>query len=144
MMRNDSNFQTPLIHKNDGLKKRKKIYIHDVRIYILIIAAFWWLLLATINSLELSLLQVEWSIHAAFAIYVYIPFCFLICIIPIRRSPYFLSILITNNTLAINCSNATEPMIAMLVSSILSIGKNKWIPTKGVSIASDETLVNHA
>jgi oligosaccharide repeat unit polymerase len=86
-MTNIFNSLTSLIHKNAGAKKRKKIHIHDVRIYILILATLWWLLLASINSLELSLLQVEWSFDATFAIYIYIPVCFLICIIPILTFP---------------------------------------------------------
>ena len=87
MITKNSKALTPLILKNDWVKKRKKINIHDVRIYILIVATFWWLLLASINSLELSLLQVEWSFEATFAIYIYIPACFVICIIPILAFP---------------------------------------------------------
>ena len=87
MITKNSKALTPLILKNDWVKKRKKINIHDVRIYILIVATFWWLLLASINSLELSLLQVKWSFEATFAIYIYIPACFVICIIPILAFP---------------------------------------------------------
>jgi oligosaccharide repeat unit polymerase len=59
----------------------------DARVYILLTATIWWLILASLNAFELSLLQLVWSGDAVFAIYVYFPICFLSSILVIKFFP---------------------------------------------------------
>ncbi len=69
------------IYKNS---RKKNI---DLRIFLVFASTIWWLFLGALSLFDFSRLQVAWTENVFFAIYIYFPICFLLCIFVIKIFP---------------------------------------------------------